>query len=176
MKYVGHHGSKKDIAKRIIKVGFSIDYRSCGWLGTGVYFFEDDPYLAKEWAQFKFPNTQTEVIESVIEVEDNRVFDLRLRENRSDFHKARSAMKERIKKMLKEKKKKMDLEKQVEDGKVFDYFCKRREILLVILDTYTPNIEDREDELRWSRVANGTELCVKNVSIIKERNIKEMGD
>ena len=54
--YIGYHGTSDSVATKIDKGNFSIDYKKIGWLGHGVYFFQEDIEIAKYWANRKFKN------------------------------------------------------------------------------------------------------------------------
>ena len=46
---IGHHGTNRNSARLILKDGFKISQGE-QWFGAGVYFFENDPIEAKNWA------------------------------------------------------------------------------------------------------------------------------
>ena len=47
----GYHGTRKDAAERILAEGFKKSENDWEWLGHGVYFWQDGPARAKEWAR-----------------------------------------------------------------------------------------------------------------------------
>lgn len=47
--YIGYHGTSRDSAEKIRLTGFRPSVREEDWLGSGVYFFENDFLLAKAW-------------------------------------------------------------------------------------------------------------------------------
>jgi len=69
MRVYGYHGTSADTATTIIQRGFNISSNDYDWLGTGVYFFQDAPLRAWEWANQQHP-TNPAVIRSVICLED----------------------------------------------------------------------------------------------------------
>ena len=48
---LGYHGTSSNAADRILEDGFQISRNSYDWLGDGVYFFQDAPDRAWEWAR-----------------------------------------------------------------------------------------------------------------------------
>jgi hypothetical protein len=73
--FIGYHGTKNSDANRIINTNFTINHTNPGWLGSGVYFFEENDILARSFGNYKFPGN-TSVIRAEIEVPDHQVFDL----------------------------------------------------------------------------------------------------
>ncbi|MFB2969289.1 hypothetical protein ACE1CD_09980 [Aerosakkonema sp. BLCC-F183] len=70
IRVYGYHGTSADAAAAIIQRGFNISSNDYDWLGTGVYFFQDAPLRAWEWANQQHP-TNPAVIRSVIRLEDS---------------------------------------------------------------------------------------------------------
>lgn len=70
IRVYGYHGTSADAAAAIIQRGFNISSNDYDWLGTGVYFFQDAPLRAWEWANQQHP-TNPAVIRSVISLEDS---------------------------------------------------------------------------------------------------------
>ncbi len=50
----GYHGTRKQSAQTILVEGFHPSRNPYDWLGDGVYFFEDAPLRAWEWARERF--------------------------------------------------------------------------------------------------------------------------
>lgn len=69
LKVYGYHGTNTDIASMIIDRGFNISFNDYDWLGTGVYFFQDAPLGAFQWANFRYPENPA-VIRSLIRLEN----------------------------------------------------------------------------------------------------------
>lgn len=65
LKIYGYHGTNMDIASAILDTGFKISSNDYDWLGTGIYFFQDAPLRAFQWANFRYPNNPA-VIRSLI--------------------------------------------------------------------------------------------------------------
>lgn len=85
----GHHGTDINSCKAILKSNYKISKGDQHWLGEGVYFFieglsTDTINLAKKWAiaeawdndNKKYKYTDFAVIESLIEVEEDKILDL----------------------------------------------------------------------------------------------------
>lgn len=85
----GHHGTDIDSCKSILKSNYKISKGDQHWLGEGVYFFieglsTDTINLAEKWAiaeawdndNKKYKYTDFAVIESLIEVEEDKILDL----------------------------------------------------------------------------------------------------
>jgi hypothetical protein len=169
--FVGYHGTKRSAARQIDKTNFIISHK-IGWLGKGAYFFEKDFHMARNWALRKY-GTGIEVLEAIIEVPDDKVFDVSHPFNKDtrDFFEAR----EELINIMIENGLDLEEEKHTLDGKVLDYICNLRDILLVRASTYTYQDIDRKDGRKlFSRFANGIELCVKHNRIIKHKNIKKV--
>lgn len=49
VKIIGHHGTKRESVQGILINGFSKSEKE-QWFGDGVYFFDDDPLEAKNFA------------------------------------------------------------------------------------------------------------------------------
>jgi hypothetical protein len=52
----GYHGTSQTKAASILKNGFLTSDNDYDWLGTGIYFFQDAPMRAKQWAIEQHPN------------------------------------------------------------------------------------------------------------------------
>jgi len=50
----GYHGTTKDVAREIKRNGFRASVNTYDWLGDGVYFWQDAPSRAREWATTRF--------------------------------------------------------------------------------------------------------------------------
>lgn len=69
VRVYGYHGTSTEAASLIIQQGFNISSNDYDWLGTGVYFFQDAPARAWEWANQQYP-TNPAVIRSSIQLEN----------------------------------------------------------------------------------------------------------
>lgn len=50
----GFHGTTRTAAQQILDNGFSPSQNKYDWLGDGIYFFQDAPHRALEWAAKQF--------------------------------------------------------------------------------------------------------------------------
>ena len=64
----GYHGTSLDSANSILLSGFEASRNDYDWLGTGVYFFQDAPQRAWEWATSRYSNPA--VIGALIDIEN----------------------------------------------------------------------------------------------------------
>jgi hypothetical protein len=62
----GYHGTSLDSANSILMSGFEASRNDYDWLGTGIYFFQDAPQRAWEWAASRHSNLA--VIGALIEI------------------------------------------------------------------------------------------------------------
>ena len=51
---LGYHGTSTSASSRILSEGFTPSANEYDWLGDGVYFFQDAPHRAMEWAEQRF--------------------------------------------------------------------------------------------------------------------------
>jgi hypothetical protein len=65
----GYHGTSQTKAINILKNGFLASDNDYDWLGTGIYFFQDAPVRAKQWATQQHPNNPA-VICALIQLEN----------------------------------------------------------------------------------------------------------
>jgi hypothetical protein len=69
----GYHGTSRDSANSILQGGFTPSNSGHDWLGPGIYFWQDAPERAWEWAQkYESPT----VIQSQIVFEQEEAMDL----------------------------------------------------------------------------------------------------
>ena len=73
LEVYGYHGISREAAIAIIESGFNSSNDDYDWLGAGVYFWQDAPILAQQWAQSNYPQ-QPAVIKSRIRL--NNCIDL----------------------------------------------------------------------------------------------------
>ena len=65
----GYHGTTTEAAASILQEGFRVSRNEYDWLGDGIYFFQDAPARAWEWARTHH-GSDAAVIGSSIRVED----------------------------------------------------------------------------------------------------------
>jgi len=66
---IGYHGTSMSAASTIAHHGFKASMNDYDWLGDGVYFFQDAPQRAWEWAR-KIHGRNAAVIGATIEMRD----------------------------------------------------------------------------------------------------------
>jgi hypothetical protein len=69
IRVYGYHGTSRAAALTILDDGFRHSDNDYDWLGTGVYFFQDAPRRAMQWATEQHPNNPA-VICSLIRLEN----------------------------------------------------------------------------------------------------------
>ena len=71
VQVLGYHGTTSKVAELILRNGFKPRHRSWHWLGQGVYFWQDAPQQAWEWAEQNAANAGLEpaVIEAKIDLD-----------------------------------------------------------------------------------------------------------
>ena len=65
----GYHGTSHSKAIDILRCGFRASDNDYDWLGTGIYFFQDAPIRAKQWAKQQYPENPA-VIRSLIRLDN----------------------------------------------------------------------------------------------------------
>ncbi|HEU4965268.1 MAG TPA: hypothetical protein VFV52_15675 [Bacilli bacterium] len=173
LRYKGYHGTGAVQAGQIEKHHFKVNLtrtpidhkpRKVYWLGSGVYFFENDPDQARNFAQL-FHETPI-VLECTIDISEDKIFDVTDPESEAviDFEAAREIL------LAQAINRKLNIKMTVEslDQKVFDDICIREGYEAVRAYTYTPFGRAREAKAK-SIVPNGIEICVRNRNLITER-------
>ena len=69
LRALGYHGTSIAVAQVVLRDGFRISRNAYDWLGDGVYFFQDAPHRAREWAAQRYGDDGV-VIRSVIRLDD----------------------------------------------------------------------------------------------------------
>jgi hypothetical protein len=64
-----YHGTSREKANTILSEGFHLSDNDYDWLGEGVYFFQDAPYRAMQWASQQHPQYPA-VIRAVIQLDN----------------------------------------------------------------------------------------------------------
>lgn len=65
----GYHGTSTEKANTILSEGFRVSDNDYDWLGECVYFFQDAPYRAMQWATQQHPQNPA-VIRAVIQLDN----------------------------------------------------------------------------------------------------------
>ena len=64
----GYHGTSMDRASAIIESGFKPSSNEYDWLGGGIYFWQDAPKRAWQWAQHTYPDNPA-VVKSLLRLD-----------------------------------------------------------------------------------------------------------
>lgn len=161
--YIGYHATSNEAAQNILKTNFYFTKK--GWFGTGAYFYLDSIKLAEHWLEKKkFENKQ--IIKVQIEVEKEFILDVRnpYSEDCIFFHK----MREIVKKNIINNSINLNTSQRNFDNSVFNFIIKRAMKKLIIGNSFT---YDNDEIICFSRVPNGTELCVSDLDIIKKKEV-----
>lgn len=160
----GYHGTKKYLKSSIEVEGFRKSLS--GWLGEGVYFFQDDYQMAVNWAKKKYNTMMTCFIKRRIVVENDLFFDITwpLAESTKYFFEE----KEKYIKYMEKKGYKIEVtDKKRFEGEVIDLICREKKYAVVRACTYTYQKHDEIYKLN-SIFANGVEVCVKDSIYLKK--------
>jgi hypothetical protein len=65
----GFHGTSAAAAEVILQEGFTLSRNDYDWLGDGIYFFQDAPERARQWAEKLHPESPA-VVRALIRLED----------------------------------------------------------------------------------------------------------
>ena len=69
LRVIGYHGTSRQAAPGVLRDGFRVSRNAYDWLGDRVYFFQDAPNRAGEWAAQRHGDDGV-VIRSVIRLDD----------------------------------------------------------------------------------------------------------
>jgi hypothetical protein len=69
LRAIGYHGTSNAAAQVVLRDGFRVSRNVYDWLGDGVYFFQDAPNRAREWAAQRYGSDGV-VIRSIIRLDD----------------------------------------------------------------------------------------------------------
>ncbi|SFG96570.1 hypothetical protein [Sporolactobacillus nakayamae] len=120
---IGHHGTTQDIAKKIMETSFVSDPRKIGWLGTGNYFYDDDPLMAKKYSLKRFKHSISCVLECRIVIPKELEFDVTdpKSDDTSLFHKTRKKL---IEELIKKNRLNLTTRNSNDfDGKIYNFIC-----------------------------------------------------
>lgn len=165
-RFLGYHGTLRKSAINIKKNGFNDSKK--GWLGEGVYFFQEDYDLALKWAQKSLKSLDVQFIKKYIVIEKEKLFDIvwPLSEDCKYYFKER----EKFLEMMESR----GYEVHIDNGRRYEnelmnLICKRKEYDAVRACTYTYQKYDyKGGEQIDSIFANGVEICVRNHECILE--------
>lgn len=163
VELIGYHGTKTYVRKGIENTGF-VESKT-GWLGKGVYFFQEDYEIARNWASKKHRTMMICHIKRIINVAEEKFFDITwpLDPRTKYFFQERE-------KYVKEMEARgyvveVDSKKRFE-GAIVDMICEKKQYDVARACTYTYQQYDEIYSLN-SIFANGVEICVKNKACMK---------
>ena len=88
-----YHGTTLEEANSIVnEEKFDPSNGDEHWLGDGIYFFEDDPDMAREWAKARCYNRKSSrygIMDSQVQSPEEYVFNLNEKDFRDVFHEHR---------------------------------------------------------------------------------------
>jgi hypothetical protein len=78
IELVGYHGTNIESARQILQSGFTPSRNNYDWLGKGVYFWQDAPYRAWNWASEHCENKGGDpaVVRSLVKIGRDEFMDL----------------------------------------------------------------------------------------------------
>lgn len=183
LEFVGYHGTREltrnILEKGRLKVKHFNPISLPGDLGTGTYFFLNDPDLAYGFAEKFSKKTRTDsgikVIECTIEIDNDDILNLNDPEIHSSFLEFKDFYLETAKKTLS----KLQGDRNCVDGIIINRFINlikeqdKKNIKAVIKDTYTPTKghsfhKGGRDHYFVSNFFNGTEMCLRDVKLVSE--------
>lgn len=169
--YNGYHGTPKKHIDCILRDGFKETTK--GFVGRGVYFFEDNKVLALDWAKTDKPGQKVYgVIRADIIINPDKLLDI------SDPNcLARQLITEKLSKYLSLMEQKGYIiekkDRSFIEGKMIDDICQTKTYDLVRVYTVT-HVNPFKKRGIYRTIPNSVELCVKNQEII--RNIRSEND
>ena len=167
MDVTGYHGTDKSKAMKIMRTEFKPGKNS-GWLGNGIYFFENNMNLALRFIDKDVDFINRAVISARIATSKSRVLDITQVGSigLDEFHVHR----EHVIDQVGAENVRIRTKQRHLDAFVLNDLCRRRGYYAVRAQTYTYSTRDKRFKLS-SRFPNGIELCVKNASIISNKQL-----
>lgn len=157
-KYIGYHGTLPERAQKILREGFKISDGPDEWLGSGVYFFEQDIrqaedfcFRARRWKQYRVIGAR---------IVAQTVLDLVMVSHYNEFKKAARVLCKRY-------RAETNLSRPIPTSKVIDIMYKWRSFDVVRAAFQVPKREPIS-YITHSPLPVQIQLCVKHCSCIKE--------
>jgi len=164
-----YHGTSSKRATSILETGFAFSAETdcvnrLQWLGTGVYFFENDKLSAMDWAKYRAETDdlcKPVVFAAVLACEQSNFFDFNDRKQFSLYKRYYDAVKE-------------DAIQHVEDGDkidglVLELLCKELDVAMMRACLNTLDSLPLQSAGEWSRLVDGmqVQICVRDDQCIK---------
>lgn len=163
-EFLGYHGTLKKHDKSIRKSGFRKS--NSGWLGEGVYFFQEDFELALLWAKKKYNTQHVVAIKNNIKATEKNLLDISYPlSNQSKYY---HSEREKFILMMKNRGYEVCLESRKRyENQLINLICEKKGYEVVRACTYTYQKYDyiNGNEID-SKFANGIELSVRNLDCI----------
>lgn len=138
-------------------------------MGTGVYFFEEDLGMAKYWASNRYNGRIPKVIRGEIEIPSEKVLDMSDDSSKKFFHAFRKKL---IHEELIKRKRNVTINRRQDlDGIVYNAIAQVKDYSLIRAETYTYQDEERDLDIQASRVPNSTEICLRNLNFLVNKEI-----
>jgi hypothetical protein len=178
LKFKIYHGTSLEYGMNILRLKYyKFSEGKTEWLGKGAYFFIDNNKMysevienARKWALNIKQFRDHCILESTLNIEENKYMDLDDKEWRQFFHEAR---KEVIKDII-QRGLHVKLDKSGElECYVIDEICESSDIHAVSQEKFVnfePEYEERK--IASSFVPNCKMLCVKNTNVIERKSIR----
>lgn len=163
--FTGYHGTTLEKFHSISKNGFKKSNN--GWLGEGIYFFEEDYEMAKRWAEKKYNTINVRLLKKTINVDSDKLFDITY--PLSEQSKYYFSERERFIKEMKERGYEVNVENRKRyENELINLICRIKDYNVVRACTYTYQKYDyiggKEIDSLFS---NGVEICVRDIMCIK---------
>lgn len=174
-EFTGFHGTLSESARNIKKNGFDLS-RKTGWLGKGVYFFQDNARMAFSFAMRTKRTDDISVLSCEISIPDDKVCDLSKPDTKSvaEFHEFRFEL---LRKLHDNKLTVITAGELKKDGPVIEMLCSAYEYHLVRKATYTySELDNLNGDLFKSFVPNAFEICLRDIKYIKTTDILKGDD
>lgn len=162
INFIGYHGTSSEAYNKIREFGFNKSRG--GWLGSGVYFYEENKEMSLDWARYKYTNKRITSIKCNISVFKDRVLDVSNPQSECN-KKVQNFRKELLNRGIKERTL-IDFQDEEIDCKILNFICTKDGYDIVRNFTYTYKDFDRKLGNKRSNICNGIELCVRECKCI----------
>ncbi|APT50993.1 hypothetical protein BSA171_03645 [Bacillus safensis] len=163
--YAFHGTSHTNAMKIVSQKKFEVKNRKNHWLGTGVYFFRDDPEQAMSWAKIKNEEKNCAVIKADLSLNSDYFLNLDSRDGIEYFQKFISIIDEKTKGIKFKHKNNED-----SHNVLMNFYCNfLTDEIKAIQRTFKTTSKRLNNLKRLKKVnmhLNGVQLCIRDQSII----------